>query len=85
MLSQSFDAVCSGSDAVATATQVATGQFLHNRINKHDAHSHLYAHTHTVIIAFTLDADVDTFNFLYLYFYNTYFSIIAFKLANKVL
>ena len=37
------------------------------------------------MIAFALDADLDIFNFLYLYFYNTYFSIIAFKLANKVL
>ena len=85
MHSKSFDAVCSGSDPIATDTQVTAGQFLHNRIDNHDAHSHLYAHIHTVIIAFTLDADVDIFNFLYLYFYNTYFSIIALKLASKVL
>lgn len=79
------DADRSGGDPGAPSAEVTTTQFLHHRFGDDDLDVGMYLSPQIVIIASSLDADVNIFNFLYLYFYNTYFSIIAYKLATKVL
>lgn len=76
---------CSGGHPGASSAEVTTTQFLHYRFGDDDLDLGVYICPHVVIVAFSLDADVNIFNFLYLYFYNSYFSIIAYKLATKVL
>lgn len=72
-------------DPRGPASQVMPSKLLRNCISINDPDFTLYVLHYLVIVAYSLDADIVVFNFLYLYFYNAYFSIIVFKLAQKIL
>lgn len=72
-------------DPSGPSAETVPSEFLRNSLSINAFNLNMYAFDQIVIVAYSFDSTIAIFNFLYLYFYNTYFSIIVLKLAEKIL